>query len=122
MLSEFMRKKAGATAESNDKVIELQAYSQIRHLDTNGMYREPGSPFVYDLATRGLFAVLLHEGYQGKIQRCMAEGFGALCNTDTGNDFPQITIDQMAPARESLQNKYSFLTKNNLFHCSQDLL
>ena len=39
---------------------------QIRHLDKNGMYREPGSPFVYDLATRGLFAVLLHEGYQGK--------------------------------------------------------
>ena len=66
MLSEFMRKKAGATAESNDKIIELQAFSQIRHLDKNGMYRDPGSPFVYEFATRGLFALLLHEGYQGK--------------------------------------------------------
>lgn len=66
MLSEFMRKKAGATAESNDKIIELQAFSQIRHLDKNGMYSEPGSPFVYDFVTRGLFALLLHEGYQGK--------------------------------------------------------
>lgn len=66
MLSEYMRKKAGATAENNDDVIELQAYSQIRHLDKNGMYRDPGCPMVYDFVTRGLFALLLHEGYQGK--------------------------------------------------------
>lgn len=69
MVSEFMRKKAGLTAKNNDDFIDLQAYSQLRHLDSNCMYRDPGSPFLYDFATRGLFALLLHEGYQGKYRK-----------------------------------------------------
>ncbi len=66
MLSEFMRKKAGLTVESNDDFIEMQAHNQMRLLDSNNMYRDPGCPAVYDFVTRGLFAVLLHEGYQGQ--------------------------------------------------------
>ncbi|MBR7107715.1 MAG: hypothetical protein IKC89_04800 [Lentisphaeria bacterium] len=66
MLSEYMRKKAGITNAPNDDFIDLQAYSQIRHIDANGMYRDPGCPMVYDFVTRGLFALLLHEGYQGQ--------------------------------------------------------
>lgn len=66
MVSEYMRKKAGLTSKSNDEFIDLQAYSQLRHLDSNQMYRDPACPPVYEIATRGLFAQLLHEGYQGK--------------------------------------------------------
>ena len=68
MLSEFMRQKAGLSDKYSD-FIDLQAYSQLRHLDENKMYRDPHEPMVYDFVTRGLFAVLLHEGYKGKYQK-----------------------------------------------------
>lgn len=68
MLSEFMRQKAGLSDKYAD-FIDLQAYSQLRHLDENKMYRDPHEPMVYDFVTRGLFAVLLHEGYKGKYQK-----------------------------------------------------
>ena len=68
MVSEFMRQKMGL-ADSYADFIDLQAYSQLRHLDENKMYRDPGEPAVYDFVTRGLFAILLHEGYQGKYKQ-----------------------------------------------------
>lgn len=46
--------------------VELQTYTQLFCLDTNGMYRDPNEPMVYDLVTRGLFTQLLKYGYNGK--------------------------------------------------------
>lgn len=68
MLSEFMRAKMGL-ADSYTDFIDLQAFSQLRHLDENKMYRDPNNPMVYDLVTRGLFALLLHEGYEGEYKK-----------------------------------------------------
>lgn len=72
MVSEYMRKITGLT-DSSDEFIDLQAYSQLRHLDENKMYRDPNEPMVYDLVTRGLFAVLLDLGYQGKYKQVWQE-------------------------------------------------
>ena len=68
MLSEYMRKITGLS-DKYDDFIDLQAFSQIRHLDKNNMYRDPNNPMVYDLVTRGLFALLLDLGYTGKYQK-----------------------------------------------------
>lgn len=68
MLSEYMRKITGL-ADKYDDFIDLQAFSQLRHLDANNMYRDPNNPMVYDLVTRGLFALLLDLGYTGKYQQ-----------------------------------------------------
>lgn len=68
MVSEYMRKITGL-ADQYDDFIDLQAYSQLRHLDENKMYRDPNEPMVYDLVTRGLFAILLELGYTGKYQQ-----------------------------------------------------
>lgn len=38
---------------------------QLRFFDDNGMYRDPGSPIVYDLATRLQYMAALHFGYDG---------------------------------------------------------
>lgn len=65
MVSEFMRQKE-ELADAYADFIDLQAFSQIRFLDPNNMYRDPGEPAVYDLVTRGLFALLLDQGYEGK--------------------------------------------------------
>ena len=64
-VSEFMRCYIGI-ADTYD-FIDIQIATQLRLLDENGMYMDPpGEPMVYDLVTRGLFAVLLHFGYNGK--------------------------------------------------------
>ncbi len=68
MVSEYMRKITGL-ADKYDDFIDLQAYSQLRHLDPNSMYRDPHEPMVYDLVTRGLFALILDLGYTGKYQK-----------------------------------------------------
>jgi len=67
-VSEFFRQKAGL-CDSSD-FIDLQLASQRQFLDANGMYRDNKSahlhqPMVYDLVSRGLFSLLLHEGYRG---------------------------------------------------------
>lgn len=65
-VSEYRRNVAGLadTAE----IIDIQLATQLRHLDENGMYRDAihHAPVVYDHVPRGLFAVLLRLGYQGK--------------------------------------------------------
>ena len=68
MVSEYMRQIMGLTDSYKD-FIDLQAYSQLRLLDENGMYRDPNEPMVYDLVTRGLFAIMLHENYNGKYKK-----------------------------------------------------
>ncbi|MBO5790361.1 MAG: hypothetical protein J6R40_04305, partial [Clostridia bacterium] len=63
--SEFMRQSAGL-CESGD-FIETQIASQVKWLDENGMYRDAKlhPPMLYDLASRGLFTLLLFYGYRG---------------------------------------------------------
>ncbi len=53
--------------------IDVQVASQLQWLDENGMYKDPNNPMVYDLVTRGLFAVLLYFGYDGKYKTQMHE-------------------------------------------------
>lgn len=68
MVSEYMRQAYGLSG-SYSSFIDLQAYSQLRHLDENKMYKDPCNPMVYDLVTRGLFAILLDQGYEGKYRK-----------------------------------------------------
>lgn len=63
-LSEFMRLYAGLGADP--EFIDTQIATQLLPLDENGMYRDPHEPMVYDLVPRGLFALLLHFGYNGR--------------------------------------------------------
>lgn len=51
--------------------IDRQLSCQFQWLDENGMYRDnnrevPHQPIMYDLVSRGLFALLIHFGYRGK--------------------------------------------------------
>ncbi len=49
--------------------VEHQLPSQLANLGENGMYMDHGpihNPVVYDIVARGLFAFLLHAGYNGK--------------------------------------------------------
>lgn len=65
MLSEWMRYRLQLVPEDM-RFIDIQAASQWQWVDENGMYRDPNNPMVYDLATRGLFTLLLHFDYKGK--------------------------------------------------------
>jgi len=65
MLSEWMRCQLKLAPEDL-RFIDIQAASQWQWVDGNGMYRDPNNPMVYDLVTRGLFALLNHFGYRGK--------------------------------------------------------
>ena len=65
MVSEWMRYHAGIAPEDL-RFIDIQAASQWQWVDENGMYRDPHEPMVYDMVTRGLFALLLHYGYRGE--------------------------------------------------------
>ena len=64
LVSEYMREYIGL-ADTKDEVA-IQIPTQLRRFDENGMYRDPNEPMVYDLVTRGLFAILLHFGYRGE--------------------------------------------------------
>jgi hypothetical protein len=61
--SEYMRNRMGLGDSRTG--IDTQIATQLQWLDENGMYHETGSPMVYDLVPRALFAVLLHFGYSG---------------------------------------------------------
>ena len=63
-VSEQLRKYASIA--SDDEFIDNQMGSQLQFFDSNGMYRDPHDPMVYDFVTRGLFAVALHFGYNGR--------------------------------------------------------
>ena len=65
-VSEFFR---GKVCDINtDKFIDLQFSTQIKCFDNNGMYKDPGSPIVYDCISRLLFEVALHFGYHGEYE------------------------------------------------------
>ena len=65
-VSEYMRTYIGLCDSS--EFVDVQIPTQLQWLDCNGMYRddEKNPPMVYDLVPRGLFAVLLHFGYNGR--------------------------------------------------------
>ena len=65
MVSEWMRYKINA-APMDMQFINNQAASQLQFVDENGMYRDPNEPMVYDMVTRGLMALLFHQGYRDK--------------------------------------------------------
>ena len=45
--------------------VEKYVADQIRWFDSNGMYRDPNQPMVYDFVSRILFAEILANGYDG---------------------------------------------------------
>lgn len=68
-VSEFFRQKAGLCDAA--EFIELQLQQQLQWLDENGMYmdnpkHEQWQPIMYDLVPRGLFSLLLDQGYRGR--------------------------------------------------------
>lgn len=65
MVSELMRYHIKVAAPDMT-FIENQAGSQWKRVEENGMYRDPNEPMVYDLVSRGLFAVAHHFGYRGE--------------------------------------------------------
>ena len=67
-VSEYFRQMAGL-CDTTD-FIELQLVQQLQWLDENGMYmdnpkHEQQQPIMYDLVPRGLFSLLLDQGYRG---------------------------------------------------------
>jgi len=68
-VSEYFRTKKGLCDTSN--FIDTQLSSQFKRIDEENMYMDNEEsdvhqPFVYDLVPRGLFSLLLFEGYRGK--------------------------------------------------------
>jgi hypothetical protein len=67
-VSEFFRMSAGLGGEM--EFIETQIASQLYWIDENGMYLDGDpkcwNPMMYDVVPRGLFALLLNQGYKGK--------------------------------------------------------
>ena len=77
-VSEYARVRFGLG--ENFDFIDRQLSCQFQWLDENGMYRDnpkeiPHQPIMYDLVSRGLFALLIHFGYRGtyyeKIDACL---------------------------------------------------
>ena len=68
-VSEYFRQQAGL-CDSSD-FIDLQLAQQLQWLDENGMYMDEEKsgnhqPILYDLVPRGLFSLLIDQGYRGK--------------------------------------------------------
>ncbi len=63
-LGEYARGKFGLDA--SDELIDIQLATQMRLIDENGMYLDPGNPMVYDLVPRALFSFLIYMGYRGR--------------------------------------------------------
>ena len=53
-------------------LVERFVSDQLRWFDSNGMYRDPSQPMVYDLVTRLQFAEILDDGFSGP-SRCELE-------------------------------------------------
>ena len=66
-VSEFFRYRMGLGG--SEDFIDTQIATQLQWLDENGMYMDEDGdthhPIMYDLVARGLFALLLNEGYRG---------------------------------------------------------
>ena len=51
------------------KFVERYVVDQMRWFDSNGMWRDPHEPFMYDVVTRLQFALVLSSGYDGHSRR-----------------------------------------------------
>ncbi len=71
LYSEFTRSRLGAEIDMG--FVDLQIENQLRCFDSNGMYRDPGCPMVYDLVARALFSLLLYAGYNGRYAKQIDE-------------------------------------------------
>lgn len=69
--SEQLRVKAGLGGDA--AFVEEQIANQLKFFDANGMYRDPGCPVVYDMATRLQFAMALSFGYDGPSRPALEE-------------------------------------------------
>jgi len=69
--SEQARISAGAGGDPDH--LEMYVADQLRWFDTNGMYRDPDQPAVYDLVTRLQFMSILHDGYNGPSKAMLEE-------------------------------------------------
>lgn len=74
-VSEFFRFRMGLGG--SEDFIDTQLATQLQWLDENGMYMDGKGdthhPIMYDLVARGLFAILLSEGYRGRHYRAIDE-------------------------------------------------
>ena len=75
-LSELFRQNLGLCDAR--EFMDVHLSHQFQWLDENGMYMDHEAcdvhqPMTYDLVSRGLFALLLHYGYDGKYRACMEE-------------------------------------------------
>jgi len=61
--SEQMRLKAGMGGDAG--FVSRYVVDQMRWFDSNGMWRDPNEPFVYDFVTRLQYALILSAGYDG---------------------------------------------------------
>jgi hypothetical protein len=62
ILGEYLRFRQGFTDE---KFVSRYLDAQLPRFTPEGLYRDPGTPLVYDAAARFNFLVLLNEGYGG---------------------------------------------------------
>ena len=53
----------------NAGFVEKYVADQLRWFDSNGMYRDPNQPMVYDLVTRLQFAQILDDGFAGSSRK-----------------------------------------------------
>lgn len=69
-VSEYFRRSIVSC--DNLDFIDVQLEYNLRHFDENGMYMDNGSsdvhqPICYDIVPRGLYVLLLNEGYRGRL-------------------------------------------------------
>ncbi len=91
-VSEYARVRFGLG--ENLDFIDRQLSCQFQWLDENGMYRDnkkeqPHQPIMYDLVSRGLFALLIHFGYRGiyceKMDACLKKAGLLTLNMQSSN-------------------------------------
>lgn len=72
-VSEFFRQKMNHC--NSQDFIDIQLATQLQWLDENGMYMDADGdthhPIMYDLVARGLFALILNEGYRGRYYKAI---------------------------------------------------
>jgi hypothetical protein len=90
LAGEFLRYKAGFTDLS---FVSRYLDAQLPRFTPEGLYRDPGTPLVYDAAARFNFLLLLEEGYAGPhskaLNTLLARGaWASLLMQSSAGDFP----------------------------------
>lgn len=90
ILGEFLRFKAGFT---DQKFVSRYLDAQLPRFTPEGLYRDPGTPLVYDAAARFNFSVLLGEGYRGPHRKALETllrrgAWASLMMQSPAGDFP----------------------------------